>query len=89
MCFKRSGLRLKLLQACCKEENALDEDETCKLMRQAGKALRRFVRQHTFYTTLYPPSDNFLEDVETIVPKPVRILLEEAILVYKKGSIDH
>lgn len=58
------------------------------MIRDAGKVLRSYVHSQTFNTENYPPSDNFLKDIDTVIPKPVRIFLEEAIVVDKKGRID-
>lgn len=85
--FKSVGAKLlrDSRRGCSNDNSNNNEEDIIKIMRHAGRNLRRHIRSQEFDTTSYPPSDNFLNDVESVIPEALHAFLDGFILKEKKG----
>ncbi|KYQ51937.1 hypothetical protein ALC60_08955 [Trachymyrmex zeteki] len=87
VCFHNTGY--KILTEAWYEQKASDpKEERKRIVKAAATIILEDIRSQVYETTHYPPSDNFLMDVQTVVPETLQILLEGIILKNKRGSLE-
>lgn len=87
LCFPDLQYQL-FLNESSRSKDLNEEDELVSSMRRAARTLRNCIRSAFYEQDSYPPTDNFMVDVFTVVPAPLQAFLEELILEGKRGSLE-
>lgn len=75
-----------LSDAWYKDKQSNLDDERLRIVRTAAKIILEDIRSTVCVTTGYPPSDEFLKDVDNMVPKSLFVFLQDIIGKYKRGD---
>ncbi|KAJ8881834.1 hypothetical protein PR048_018320 [Dryococelus australis] len=68
ICFRNTGYKL-LTDTWCNNKQSDPKEERLRIARAAASIVLDDVRSQVYETNQYPPSDNFLQDVNTVIPK--------------------
>ncbi|KAK4875434.1 hypothetical protein RN001_011856 [Aquatica leii] len=66
--------------------NFYDEEEEYRILKAAGKILRRHIQKHVYDNNIYPASDKMFDNVNESIPKSFIFFLSEIILNDKRGK---
>lgn len=64
------------------------KEERQRIVKAAATILREDIRSQVYETSHYLPSDSFLQEVETVIPENLQVLLQEIILKGKRGCLN-
>lgn len=64
------------------------QEERLRVVRAAAAIILEDIRSQVYETEKYPPSDEFLKDVDSIIPESLQTLFSGVILKNKRGSLD-
>lgn len=87
VCFRNTGYRI-LSEAWYNNQRANDPQEERLRVVSEATAILQDIQSQIYEVNEYPPSDDFLKDVYTMVPETLRTLLEDLILKHKHGALD-
>jgi len=62
------------------------EEERLRVVKEAAAIILEDIRSQVYETKHYPPTDNFLRDVKTVVSESLNVFLEKVIVSKKVGS---
>lgn len=87
ICFRNLGY--KILSNSWYENRMSDpQEERLRIIKTAADIILQDIRSQVYNTKEYPPSDNFLSDVNLVVPKSLALFFESIILRQKRGLMD-
>ena len=87
VCFKNTGH--KILTSSWYESKSSDPHaERLRVVKAAAEIIREDIRSQVYDTYQFTPSDNFFQNVNSVIPESLRLLLETVILKDKRGCLD-
>ncbi|KAK2578573.1 hypothetical protein KPH14_012007 [Odynerus spinipes] len=87
ICFPGTGHKL-LSQGWYEAKKSDPKEERLRVIREAAAIIVEDIRSKPYNTKSYPPSDNFLENVDDPIPISLNVLLTEIIFKSKRGSLE-
>lgn len=87
VCFRNTGYKL-LTDAWYNEKISDEKEERRRIVKTAAAIIVEDIRSTVYETTHYPPSDNFLQGIESDIPDTLRIFLDNVILKNKRASLE-
>lgn len=87
ICFRNTGYKI-LSKAWYDAKNSDPEEERLRVIREAAAIIVEDIRSKLYDTKSYPPSDNFMDNVDDSIPASLNVLLSEIICKTKKGSLE-
>lgn len=88
ICFKNTGYKILTDNWYNTMKSSNREEERLRVVKAAADIILEDIRSQVYNTTEYPPTDNFLNDVETVIPQTLLTLLTTVITKNKKGSME-
>lgn len=86
-CFRDTGHKI-LSQGWYAEKQSDPNEERLRVVREAAAIILQDIRSTPYDTKSYPPSDNFMDNVDDCIPTSLKVILEEIILKSKKGLME-
>lgn len=86
VCFRNVGYKI-LSDNWYSNKDSDPQQERQRVVKAAADIILSDIRSEVYNTTIYPPSDNFLGDVESVIPDSLKLLMESIILKHKRGSL--
>ena len=87
VCFRNTGFKI-LTDSWYASKKTNAEEERLRVVRAAANILLEDIRSQVYETKKYPPSDIFLEDVDTVILETLLCFLEQVIVKHKRCSVD-
>lgn len=87
VCFRSTGYKI-LSSTWYDERKSNKEEERLRVVREAAAIILEDIRSQSYDTETYPPSDDFMKDVNSVVPESLQLLLSEVITKSKCGSLE-
>lgn len=87
MCFTGVGRKI-LYDNWYNERKRNPEEERMRVVSSATEIMLQDIRSKAYDTTAYPPSDDFLQETESVVPKSLQLLIETIVLKHKHQSLE-
>lgn len=85
VCFKHTGYKI-LTGAWYEERKSNENEERLRIVQAAADIVCEDIRSQFYETGMYPPTDNFLGDVETAIPNTLKTFLDAVIMKKKKST---
>ncbi|CAG9817879.1 unnamed protein product [Phaedon cochleariae] len=87
VCFKNTGY--KILSDSFYQSRLLDpREERLRIVSAAADIIREDIRSQVYEISQYPPPDDFLKDVESVIPESLLHFFESLILKNKRGTLE-
>ncbi|KAG5872326.1 hypothetical protein JTB14_037574 [Gonioctena quinquepunctata] len=88
VCLKNTGYKV-LTNAWYDQTSKLDpQQERMSVVRAVADIVREDIRSQVYNTSEFMPSNDFLRDVDSVVPETLEVFLETLILEKKRGILD-
>lgn len=88
VCFKNTGYKV-LTNEWYEQTSKLDpQQERMSVVRAAADIVREDIRSQVYNTSEFMPSNDFLQDVDSVIPETLKVFLETLILKQKRGILD-
>lgn len=87
VCFINTGYKI-LSDSFYQSRHSDPQEERLRIVRAAADILREDIRSQVYETSQYPPLDDFLSDVESVIPTSLLYFFESLILKNKLGALD-
>ena len=87
LCFRDIGKKI-LYDNWYNERRNNAAEERLRVVKAAAEIILEDIRSQTYDTTEYPPSDDFMRDIDSVVPESLKLLLETIVLKHKRHSLD-
>lgn len=88
VCFRDVGERI-LYDNWYNERRNTPEQERLRVVKAAADIILSDIRSQTYDTSTYPPSDDFFQNAETVIPDPLCEFLEILVMQHKQNSLDN
>lgn len=87
VCFKNTGH--KILTSTWYDSRSSDpQAERQRVVKAAAEVIREDIRSQVYDTTQFTPSDDFFQNVNSVIPDSLKLLLETVILKDKRSCLD-
>lgn len=87
VCFKNTGF--KILSDNWYENRKTDpKEERLRVVQAAAAIILEDIRSQIYSTTQYPPSDQFLSDIEDVIPQSLLSFFKTVVITNKRGSCE-
>lgn len=87
VCFTDVGQKI-LYDNWYSERKSNPAEERMRVVKSAADIILEDIRSQVYDTTEYPPTDDFMQDVDSVVPESLKLLLETIVMKHKRHSID-
>ena len=86
VCFRDTGNKL-LTDAWYENHRSHDEkEEWLRIVKTAAKIIAEDIRSQMYETDQYPPPENFLSELDSLIPETLNCLVKTIVLKNKKGN---
>lgn len=86
VCFRDTGY--KLLADTWYTAKKSNPEERLRVVKEAAAIILADIRSQDYATSEYPPSDRFLNGVNSVIPQSLQVFFHEIIVKKKRGSFD-
>lgn len=87
VCFRHIGYKL-LSEGWYNNKETDPQREKLRIVQLAGDIIKADIRSQVYDTKHYPPPNDFLKDVNDVIPESLKVLLETIIMKEKRGAWD-
>lgn len=87
VCFKNTGHRI-LYDHWYKEQKGDAHHERLRVVKAAAEIIVEDIRTQVYDTSQYPPSDDFFNNVDSVIPESVQLFFETVVLKNKRGLLE-
>lgn len=86
VCFRNTGYKL-LTETWYKDKKLNPKEERLRIIKAAATIVLEDIRSQVYEISHYPPSDSFLQEVDTVIPETLQVLLQDIVLKHKYSSL--
>ena len=87
VCFRNVGQKI-LSDQWYQNRSANPREERLRVIKTAGTIILEDIHSTIFSTAEYPLTERFLDNVDSVIPESLLLLLHTIILANKRGSLD-
>ncbi|XP_076040412.1 glutamate--cysteine ligase isoform X1 [Oratosquilla oratoria] len=86
ICFRDTGNKI-LTDAWYENHRSHDEkEERLRIVKTAARIIAEDIRSQMYEADQYPPPENFLEELDSLIPETLQCLVKTIVLKNKKGN---